>query len=149
MVGFGSYRLRVADFMLLNKHVWINDEVINGYGSLVNSYSKSTSEKSVLAFHTHILQLHLLRRQYNIFSHSMLFFPTHVSNCHWYLIVVALQKEEIWILDSLFSSSDTGQAKYTLSLEFRDTFISTNLFKERHQFFNKDSERNWRVKVSF
>ncbi|KAA1082505.1 Smt3-specific protease [Puccinia graminis f. sp. tritici] len=92
---------------------WLNDEIINFYGSLINL--KSHDQISSKALNVHCFSSFFMSqfdlgghsgvkrwtRKINLFEKDLILFPTNLSNLHWVLGVINNRKKRFEYYDSL------------------------------------------------
>ncbi len=96
--GLGSTRLCLYDLALLNPGIWLNDELINAYGCLLNENA------NCFVFHSKVFELDIYGTKNpfpDVFTKKQLFFPINEGNVHWYLVYLDMEQKTICILDSL------------------------------------------------
>jgi sentrin-specific protease 1 len=106
-----------ADFSRLGPEIWLNDEIINFYFSMLSNLHSDPTTHLECKFH--FLNSHFyaqmandgvlnlaLRRNYkkptNVFKMQSVFLPVNIANVHWVLIVIDMERRRIKFYDSLF-----------------------------------------------
>ncbi|PLW28873.1 hypothetical protein PCANC_23668 [Puccinia coronata f. sp. avenae] len=101
---------------LSSPHQWLNDEIINFYGVLINL--KSQEKLSSKALNVHCFSSFFMNqfdlgghhrvkrwtRKINLFEKDLVLFPVNLSNTHWALAVINNRKKRFEYYDSLAQS---------------------------------------------
>ena len=117
--------LNQSSFKRLNKNKWLNDEIINAYGKMINIRNENNSNyPKVRIFSSFLLQkifclskeeiqndenkykdllqyFKKSRKQINLNNYQILLFPFNINNSHWALISIDIEKRELIYYDSL------------------------------------------------
>ena len=117
--------LNSSSFKRLNKNKWLNDEIINAYGKMINIRNENSFNiPKVRIFSSFLLQkifslsideirndeskfkdllqfFKKSRKQINLNDYQILLFPLNINNSHWALIKIELEKRELFYYDSL------------------------------------------------
>ena len=117
--------LNHSSFKRLNKNKWLNDEIINAYGKMINIRNeKSLNVPKVRIFSSFLLQkifclskediqndenkykdllqfFKKSRKHINLNEYQILLFPFNINNSHWALISIDIEKRELFYYDSL------------------------------------------------
>ncbi|KAI7940012.1 hypothetical protein MJO28_013664 [Puccinia striiformis f. sp. tritici] len=97
---------------------WLNDEIINFYGSLINLNSSDPKTSGDEALNVHCFSSFFMiqfdlgghpkvsrwTRKINIFEKDLIFFPINLSNLHWVLGVINNRQKRFEYYDSLGGS---------------------------------------------
>ncbi len=94
--------------MTLNPNVWLNDEIINAYISLID---KQKSEELII-FNTYFYELlnqnnpikinRILKKKIKSGVPKYVIIPVNFVNYHWSLIFLNLSKKIIYLVDSIY-----------------------------------------------
>jgi Ulp1 family protease len=90
-------------------------------------------------------QIKNLTRRLDVFSYGSLFIPLNVGNCHWTLIVIRLEKKEIYYYDSLYSSGEkyTAIAMGWLANEMKVKTNTDIVMSEWHVIVEHDNPKQY------
>jgi sentrin-specific protease 1 len=90
-------------------------------------------------------QIKNLTRRLDVFSYDSLFIPLNVGNCHWTLIVIRLEKKEIYYYDSLYSSGEkyTAIAMGWLANEMKVKTNTDIVMSEWHVIVERDNPKQY------
>jgi hypothetical protein len=159
-----SYHLNeftVADLELLNGPVWLNDQVINSYCSLLRTRDQKKSDlfrlhnlpyvtsqylstyffAKLMSFNKNIYnysnvksEFHSNRKEVNIFKMNKVFIPINISNTHWVLVVVYISQKTVCYYDSYGSDG----SRFLVN-------IMKWIKEESHICREQYSETDWKV----
>ncbi|OAV94922.1 hypothetical protein, variant 1 [Puccinia triticina 1-1 BBBD Race 1] len=115
---------------------WINDEIINYYGSLINLQSQN--QRSLKALDVHCFSSFFMSqfdlgghqnvqrwtRKINLFQKDLILFPINLSNLHWVLGVINIQQKRFEYYDSLGGSNSKVLLK--LRRYYKDEYQTKN-----------------------
>ena len=114
----GNYSLTKGSLKRLLPNQWFNDEIINGYVSLINLREKETGSGNVFCFNSFfytLLESSLSKGQYdfkklerivtkkkvNLRNYKMIVIPVNIQHYHWFVLAADLPRNTIYIIDSL------------------------------------------------
>jgi sentrin-specific protease 1 len=113
------------DILTLRNGVWINDEIVNMCGSLIESlakdkglkvcilpsffWSKLTENKS---YSYDNVKKWIKKRGSDITALEMLIMPINHSNCHWSVVVINMKLKKMFALDSVSFRVDSKKTAY-------------------------------------
>ena len=120
-ISFNNLKQSNNELSCLNPGTWLNDGVINGYMELLNarnSLISRISQKKSKFFSSFFIDRLMRDGDYNnverwtrnigipVLEMDKIFMPINISNTHWTLMVVYIQKKEIHYYDSMRGVGD-------------------------------------------
>ena len=114
-----------AKILCLRPCTWLNDEVINYYMNMLMERDQLRSDQSngqvrSSHFFSSFFMVKLLQngkytypnvkrwsKKFDVFAKDKIFIPVNISNSHWTLLVVYVQRKEIHYYDSMSGSGKT------------------------------------------
>ena len=113
-----NYKVTKGSLKRLEPGKWLNDEIINGYISLINEREKEFNTGSIFCFNTYFytmienmlqrddydyrkLERVLTRKKVNLKNYKMVMVPINIEKFHWFLICADLVDEKFYVIDSM------------------------------------------------
>ena len=100
---------------------WLNDEIINGYVSLINEREKEQNLGNVYIFNTYFytmiegmlkrgdydykkLERILTRKKINLRNYKTVVVPINIKKYHWLMLCADLVEDKFYVIDSMKAS---------------------------------------------
>ena len=116
-----NYRITKSSLERLLPGKWLNDEIINGYVSLINEREKEQNLGNVYIFNTYFytmiegmlkrgdydykkLERILTRKKINLRNYKTVVVPINIEKYHWLMLCADLVEDKFYVIDSMKAS---------------------------------------------
>lgn len=137
------YEITRKSFERLNPGVWLNDEIMNGYVSLINKRCRSTEtgdRRTCFAFYTTFytmltdmnrlgtynfrkLQRIVEKQKVNLRTLKTILIPINLTDSHWLLMSLDLTENIFYIIDSMGSSKQSAEHYVNVVRQFLQEYF--------------------------
>ena len=159
IIESNSYSLQKSSFMRLKPGVWLNDEVMNAYVSLVNEVDPANTIAFNTFFYTQLdqmrqqgsynfrkLQRIVQKKKVNLRRLKNVLIPINIKSYHWLLMNLNMLSGTFEVLDSMPTSLQSVEGQIDIVRQFlQDYFHSTKSESPCKKL--EDNTALWKVSI--